>query len=122
MRGIKLEDLDAILDFLYYGEANIYQENLDMFLNIAEELQLKGLDRRVGNTDSPNLLAKPSVQTFSFPEEKNAKLDISDTTSIALVSDLYSFDQPIIQKILLPSQKKNFQGTLMIWTERLTQL
>ena len=44
MRGMKSEDLLAIVDFLYYGEANIYQDNLDTFLNIAEELQLKGLN------------------------------------------------------------------------------
>ena len=36
MRGIKSEDLIAIVDFLYYGEANIYQENLDNFLGIAK--------------------------------------------------------------------------------------
>ena len=29
MRGMKSEDLVAILDFLYCGEANVYQENLD---------------------------------------------------------------------------------------------
>ena len=43
MRGMKWEDLVAIVDFLYHGEANIYQENLDAFLVIAEELNLKGL-------------------------------------------------------------------------------
>ena len=43
MRGIKSVDLVAIVDFLYHGEANIYQENLDAFLVIAEELNLKGL-------------------------------------------------------------------------------
>merc|ERR1719319_919402 len=32
-----------MLDFLYFGEANVYQENLDSFLAVAEELQLKGL-------------------------------------------------------------------------------
>ena len=26
MRGMKSEDLDAIVNFLYYGEANVYQE------------------------------------------------------------------------------------------------
>ena len=31
------------MDFLYRGEANVFQENLDSFLAIAEELQLKGL-------------------------------------------------------------------------------
>ena len=43
MRGIKSEDMSAILDFLYYGEANVFQENLDPFLALAEELKLKGL-------------------------------------------------------------------------------
>ena len=40
---MKSHDLLAIVDFLYYGEANVLQENLDSFLAIAEELQLKGL-------------------------------------------------------------------------------
>ena len=43
MRGVKSEDLGAIIDFLYLGEANVSQDNLDSFLAIAEELQLKGL-------------------------------------------------------------------------------
>ena len=43
MRRVKFEDLVAIIDFLYCGEANVYQENLDSFLAMAEELQLKGL-------------------------------------------------------------------------------
>ena len=43
MRGMKLEDLLAIVDFLYYGEANVFQDNLDSFLAVAEELELKGL-------------------------------------------------------------------------------
>ena len=53
MRGVKSEDLLAIVDFLYRGEADVFQENLDSFLAIAEELQLKGLmgkqDERVNN-------------------------------------------------------------------------
>ena len=44
MRGVKSEDLLAIVDFLYCGEANVFQENLDSFLAIAEELKLKGDD------------------------------------------------------------------------------
>ena len=43
LRGFQSKDLLAILDFLYFGEANVYQENLDSFLAIAEELKLKGL-------------------------------------------------------------------------------
>ena len=43
MRGLKSEDLSTMIDFLYFGEANVYQENLDFFLAVAEELILKGL-------------------------------------------------------------------------------
>ena len=45
MRGMKSEDLLAILDFLYCGETNVSQENLDSFLAIAEEFELKGLGK-----------------------------------------------------------------------------
>ena len=43
MRGVIYENLVAIVDFLYHGEANVFQENLDSFLAIAEDLKLKGL-------------------------------------------------------------------------------
>ena len=36
MRGIKQQDLEAVMDFLCYGEANVYQENLDNFLMISQ--------------------------------------------------------------------------------------
>jgi hypothetical protein len=50
MRGVKAKDLVAILDFIYHGEANIYQEDLDEYLALAEELQLKGLVGSQNNT------------------------------------------------------------------------
>ena len=51
MRGVKSEDLSAVVDFLYRGEANVYQDNLDSFLAIAEELKLKGLIGGKANAD-----------------------------------------------------------------------
>ena len=43
MRGITGKHLSAILDFMYNGEADIYEEDLNDFLAVAEELELKGL-------------------------------------------------------------------------------
>ena len=65
MRGLKSKDLSAIVDFLYCGEANVYQENLDSFLAIAEELQLKGLMGKNDETEE-NVLAdeKPEFQVI----------------------------------------------------------
>jgi len=63
MRGVKSEDLVAIVDFLYYGEANVFQENIDSFLSIAEELDLKGL---TGNSDNSGQVEENIVK----PEPK----------------------------------------------------
>ena len=38
MRGVKFEDLVSMVEFLYKGEANVHQENLDSFLALSEEL------------------------------------------------------------------------------------
>ena len=43
MRGVKADELAAMVDFMYYGEANVYRQNLASFLVISEELQLQGL-------------------------------------------------------------------------------
>ena len=43
MRSTKFENLTTMVDFLYHGEANVSEENLDSFLALAGELQLKGL-------------------------------------------------------------------------------
>ena len=39
MRGVFSENLTAIVDFLYHGEANLRQENLESFFALAEELK-----------------------------------------------------------------------------------
>ena len=51
MSGITYNNLASILDFIYNGEVNIAQEDLNSFLAIAEELQIKGLIED-GNTNS----------------------------------------------------------------------
>ena len=43
MKGYKEGQLDSIVGFIYHGEVSIHQEDLDDFLTLAEELQLKGL-------------------------------------------------------------------------------
>jgi hypothetical protein len=62
MRGLKSSDLAAIMDFLYFGEANVYQDNLDTFLALAEELQLKGLTGETSEAKVEETITKPVQQ------------------------------------------------------------
>ena len=68
MRGVKSEDLSAIVDFLYCGEAKVYQKNLDSFLAIAEELQLEGLK---GHADKNEV---KQGETFEMVSPKKGKV------------------------------------------------
>ena len=44
LRSVKGSDLVSILDFIYHGEVNIQQENLEEFMKVGGELQIKGLE------------------------------------------------------------------------------
>ena len=59
MRGVNMDDLVAMMDFIYFGEANVLQENLDTFLALANELQLKGLTGDCNTSDDVNRSQSP---------------------------------------------------------------
>ena len=43
LRGLKSKDIKAVIDFIYYGECSIEEEDLDEFLALAEDLKIKGI-------------------------------------------------------------------------------
>ena len=82
MTGLKSEDLLAIVKFLYYGTANIYQENLEHFLNIADELQIKGLQRAINANAGVIVVNEASTENGKSKQElKNDKIDLLPKTS-----------------------------------------
>ena len=82
MRGVKFEDISAIIDFLYFGETNVYQENLDSFLAIAQELQLKGL---MGKADKEVEMQKETSSKTPVPTKAN-KVPKTEASSFKSVS------------------------------------
>ena len=100
MRGVKSDDLLAIVDFLYCGEAKVCQENLDSFLAIAEDLQLHGLMEKVNSEELSETKAElpfqekekraqsyKSIISNSFPVPTNESKE--DTTGISLAMTSY---------------------------------
>ena len=77
MRGIKSSSLKAIVDFIYLGEANVFQAELGSFLALAEELQLKGLD---GSSEekTPEKYTKESFRHAERRADLNQKQNISE--------------------------------------------
>jgi len=63
LKGVKFMDLQAVLNFMYHGEVNVAQEELNSFLAVAEDLKVKGLTQ---NKSEPQVKKK---QAFKSPQD-----------------------------------------------------
>jgi len=80
LKEVKFSDLQAVLNFMYHGEVNVAQEELNSFLAVAEDLKVKGLtqNQSVGagvsrneNTSSPAHTSLKSANTSNPPSERD---------------------------------------------------
>ena len=103
MRGVKSEDLVAMVDFLYYGEANVFQENLDSFLAIAEELKLKGLK---GSGDLNKIESPTEVAQIKQKYNKHQNVPLNTTAEIIPTNEKSRNDPTSVEKnaLALPAQ------------------
>jgi hypothetical protein len=106
LRGFHSQDLLAILDLLYFGEVEVYQENLDSFLAIADELKLKGLSGQTFSdlfeeqekSANPKPIQKPKakIKTSQSSDVQN----IEEASQIIAVSNQFSRDlQALDEKV-----------------------
>jgi len=54
LKGVKYTDLQSVLNFMYHGEVNVAQEELNSFLAVAEDLRVKGLTQNQSGSQSAN--------------------------------------------------------------------
>ena len=128
MRGLKAEAIVAMVDFLYYGEANVNQESLDVFLGLAEELRLSGLTgssaesspeefRKKAIPPEKNIKdGKPPIRTTSIvPNPWNisdSSIAKTESSSAALVSvETHQLDEQIKSMMTMTEKKMMVRGT-----------
>ena len=113
LRGFKSEDFAAILDFLYFGEAKVFQENLDSFLSIAEELELKGLTGQSSSDlveeqekcSNPRPIHRP--KEILKTSENNDEQNIEEASQIFAVSNQFSGDLQALDKKVKSMMEKS---------------
>jgi len=52
LKGVKYTDLQSVLNFMYHGEVNVAQEELNSFLAVAEDLKVKGLTQNQSQAEN----------------------------------------------------------------------
>ena len=68
LKGVEFTDLQAVLNFMYHGEVNIAQAELNSFLAVAEDMQVKGLTEGAGG---PGNSKKKSTEVVNQSEQKS---------------------------------------------------
>ena len=66
LNGVNSLNLGFILDYIYHGEVNIYQEQLDSFLECAQKLEIEGLLGDTENLSEVNNLKYGQGENIGF--------------------------------------------------------
>jgi len=76
LKGVEINNLQSVLNFMYHGEVNVAQEELNSFLSVAEDLQIKGLTQN--NSSKPSkpepagASATPTIKSTPLPRQPEA--------------------------------------------------
>jgi len=69
LAGVRSVELEHILDYIYAGEVQLFQEELDNFLDIAQKLRIKGL---IGNEESTSAVKEEFISEVTVnPNQSN---------------------------------------------------
>lgn len=68
------QEILLVLDYIYQGEVQIHQENLNRFLELADKLKLEGLQDNGGNADDSEIAVDEDEKLI----RKETKQDITD--------------------------------------------
>jgi len=80
LKGIRLKELQAVLNFMYHGEVNVAQDSLNNFLAVAEELAVKGLTTdSQGSSNAPEARKKAVAKRKSLPQSHQSGADRSNS-------------------------------------------
>ena len=75
LSGISSDDLKNIVDYIYNGEVQIFQEDLDRFLSIAQRLKLEGL---IGENDPPKQDDFANSKVYAKKEDTLSEISFQD--------------------------------------------
>jgi hypothetical protein len=72
LKGVKHKELLSVLNFMYVGEVNIGQDELNSFLTVAEDLKVKGLTQgNAGDHEKPKSKREANSGSISQPSKSH---------------------------------------------------
>ena len=97
MKGVRFQDLVSVLNFMYHGEVNVAQEDLNNFLAVAEDLRVKGLTQNQagGSGGSSSSSSRENVKPQPEPYKPKSGVERSVIPSPSASSAVVQEDDDI---------------------------
>jgi len=101
LKGVKYADLVSVLNFMYHGEVNVAQEELNSFLAVAEELKVKGLTQNSsGGSSKPPPPSRPAPAPHaSTPPPPKRPRPLPPSAPLARPQTSYQEEDDDIQEV-----------------------
>ena len=108
LNGVSSSEMKNILDFIYNGEIQLYQDHLDQFLAIAQRFQLEGL---IQGSDENN----PDPQHFEEYEHKiiipeNHNMDLGTIENVNGTGGISIKNQLVKTQKIIAMDSANFEN------------
>ena len=105
LSGVDSKELNNILDYIYEGEVQLYQGDLDNFLNVAQKLKINGI---IGEEMEDNKDEIDEVDKYIEPQEifkESEEPSFSNDTKVETKSKLKKLNLKTIEKVEYNTKK-----------------
>jgi len=135
LKGVSYKDMSSVLSFMYHGEVNVAQDELNSFLQVAEDLRVKGLTqnnqssseskRKSESRVNPSIRRK-SVESSPASTPKRFRPDPTTNPVVPIVEeedDIQEVEQVIPVKVetgaaaIIPSPLVDSVGTIAMYSD-----
>ena len=115
LRGIQYSEIEQILQFMYLGEAKLYEERLNEFLSAVRDLEIKELYKRVKTNQAHDKTTQKLEEDSNFTSENddyNIKLEEAD--NVGSNDSMQQTGKPI-SRFQCTRCDKTFSGKPGLW-------
>jgi len=132
LEGINHEDLNRLLDYIYQGEVQIFKDELDRFLKIAQRFKLQGLLDVTNEVENEPLMTMTSkidildkeICADNNPKSPGNRIEVSNETTVKefdeIINERFKLQESLdvtndVQKILADRHSK-YPGNKIVVT------
>ena len=102
LRGVNHQELDSILQFIYFGKASVDHSNMKRFAQAAKDLQIRKLSENIRIVNPPetrdNLVSNDDNTNEDIIQEEQIENKDAERSILDTVDEIINHDIPVIDE------------------------